>query len=86
MSIEFFFNYSNNIILSYNTIHNLKDDCFRACIYAGISTNKSVDIGKNLGDSGPTASATKGASKKKGVSSMSMKSMGRNLARVANQK
>ena len=50
ISIEKNINYSNNIILSYNTIHNLKDDCVKACIYAGISTNQSVDIGKRVGD------------------------------------
>jgi hypothetical protein len=43
-------------------------------------------VGKNLGNSGPTAPTVKGASKKMGVSSMAMKDVGRNLARVANQK
>ena len=42
--------------------------------------------GKNLGDSGPTVLGLKGATKKLGVSSMAMKDVGRNLARVANQK
>ena len=41
---------------------------------------------KNLGDSGPKAAAVKGSTRKMGVSSMAMKDMGRNLARVANQK
>ena len=48
--------------------------------------SKGKTVGKNLGDSGPTAMAMKGTIKKMGVSSMAMKDMGRNLARVANQK
>lgn len=47
---------------------------------------KGKTVGKNLGDSGPTAKTQKGASKKMGVSSMAMKDVGRNLARLANQK
>jgi hypothetical protein len=47
---------------------------------------KGKTEGKNLGDSGPTVGVNKGASKKMGVSSMAMKDMGRNLARLANQK
>lgn len=47
---------------------------------------KGKTEGKNLGNSGPTTATTKGATKKMGVSSMAMKDMGRNLARVANQK
>jgi len=47
---------------------------------------KGKTVGKNLGDLGPTAMTMKGASKKMGVSSMAMKDVGRNLARVANQK
>ena len=47
---------------------------------------KGKTVGKNLGDSGPTVGVIKGASKKMGVSSMAMKDVGRNLARVANQK
>ena len=47
---------------------------------------KGKTEGKNLGNSGPTADNLKGATKKMGVSSMAMKDMGRNLARVANQK
>jgi hypothetical protein len=46
---------------------------------------KGKTEGKNLGNSGPTVAAMKGETKKKGVSSMAMKEMGRNLARVANQ-
>jgi hypothetical protein len=47
---------------------------------------KGKTKGKNLGDSGPQAAAVKGSIKKGGVSSMAMKDVGRNLARVANQK
>ena len=47
---------------------------------------KGKTEGKNLGDSGPKSAALKGAIKKGGVSSMAMKDVGRNLARVANQK
>jgi len=47
---------------------------------------KGKTEGKNLGNSGPTVAAMKGKTKKMGVSSMAMKEMGRNLARVANQK
>jgi len=47
---------------------------------------KGKTEGKNLGNSGPTTATLKGATKKMGVSSMAMKDMGRNLARVANQK
>jgi hypothetical protein len=47
---------------------------------------KGKTEGKNLGNSGPTVATMKGATKKMGVSSMAMKEMGRNLARVANQK
>ena len=44
--------------------------------------------GKNLGDSGPTVGIEggKGKSGAKTVTSESMKRMGRNLARAANQK
>ena len=48
--------------------------------------SKGKTVGKNLGDSGPTVATMKGASKKMGVSSMAMKDVGRNLARLANQK
>ena len=47
---------------------------------------KGKTEGKNLGNSGPTAPVQKGASVKHGVSSMKMKDVGRNLARLANQK
>jgi hypothetical protein len=48
--------------------------------------SKGKTEGKNLGNSGPTAATQKGRSMKGGVSSMAMKDVGRNLARVANQK
>lgn len=47
---------------------------------------KGKTVGKNLGDSGPTAPIQSGKTVKHGVSSMKMKAVGRNLARVANQK
>jgi len=53
---------------------------------AGGIESKGKTIGKNLGDTGPSVMGMKGASKKMGVSSMAMKDVGRNLARVANQK
>jgi hypothetical protein len=46
---------------------------------------KGKTKGKNLGDSGPIAGIESGKTAKHGVSSMKMKEMGRNLARVANQ-
>lgn len=42
--------------------------------------------GKNLGDSGPSLGIQSGKTAKLGVSTMKMKAVGRNLARVANQK
>jgi hypothetical protein len=42
--------------------------------------------GKNLGDSGPTVMGRNGGTKNSGVTSKAMKAVGRNLARVANQK
>jgi hypothetical protein len=47
--------------------------------------SKGKTEGKNLGDTGPVKGIEGGGKKKAGVSSESMKSMGRNLARVANQ-
>lgn len=47
---------------------------------------KGKTEGKNLGNSGPTAKIQGGNTVKHGVSSMAMKDVGRNLARVANQK
>lgn len=46
---------------------------------------KGKTEGKNLGDNGAKVLGMKGGKKVAGVSSESMKSMGRNLARVANQ-
>jgi hypothetical protein len=46
---------------------------------------KGKTEGTNLGNSGPTAPIEKAKMAKHGVSSMAMKKMGRNLARVANQ-
>lgn len=50
-------------------------------------TKKGKTKGKNLGDSGPNVGIQKGAAKmaKGGVTNESLKSMGRNMARVANQ-
>ena len=51
-------------------------------------TKKGKTKGKNLGDSGPSVGIQKGAKGKGGktVTNESLKAMGRNLARVANQK
>jgi hypothetical protein len=46
---------------------------------------KGKTEGKNLGNNGAKVLGMKGGKKVSGVSSESMKSMGRNLARVANQ-
>ena len=42
--------------------------------------------GKNLGDSGPTASIQKGGKKSLGVTGEAMKKVGRNMARANYQK
>jgi hypothetical protein len=47
---------------------------------------KGKTEGHNYGNSGPTTATMGGGTKKSGVSTMAMKEMGRNLARVANQK
>jgi hypothetical protein len=48
---------------------------------------KGKTEGKNLGDSGPTASMMHGGKGKgKGKTNADMLSMGRNLAKIANQK
>ena len=47
--------------------------------------SKGKTKGKNLGNEGAKVLGMKGGKKAAGVSSESMKSMGRNLARVANQ-
>ena len=51
-------------------------------------TKQGKTKGKNLGDTGPSVGIQKGAKGKGGktVTNESLKSMGRNLARVANQK
>jgi hypothetical protein len=46
---------------------------------------KGKTEGKNLGNEGAKVLGMKGGKKVAGVSSESMKAMGRNLARVANQ-
>jgi hypothetical protein len=48
-------------------------------------TKKGKTKGKNLGDSGPNIGLQKGGKKSSGVTNESLKSMGRNMARVANQ-
>jgi len=48
---------------------------------------KGKTEGKNLGDSGPTAGIMHGGKGKgKGKTNSNMKTMGRNLAKIANQK
>ena len=47
---------------------------------------KGKTVGKNLGDSGPTAKVVVGGKKSAGVTSASMKAVGRNLARANNQR
>ena len=42
--------------------------------------------GKNLGDSGPTVGIEKGPKKSTSMMNKNMKSMGRNMARCANQR
>jgi hypothetical protein len=49
-------------------------------------TKKGKPEGKNLGDSGPKVAALKGGTKTAGVKNTNLKSMGRNMARVANQR
>ena len=49
-------------------------------------TQKGKTDGKNYGNSGPTCAPTKGGKKSAGVSDASRLQLGRNLARVANQK
>jgi hypothetical protein len=50
-------------------------------------TKKGKTKGTNLGDTGPSVGIQKGAAKmaKGGVTNESLKAMGRNMARVANQ-
>jgi hypothetical protein len=49
-------------------------------------TKKGKTEGKNLGDSGPKVATVKGGTKTAGVKNTNLKSMGRNMARVANQR
>lgn len=51
----------------------------------GIS-KKGKTKGKNIGDNGPSVMGRNGGLKCAGVSSMKMKQVGRNMARVMNQK
>lgn len=46
---------------------------------------KGKTEGKNLGNSGPSVGTQSGGKKSSGVSSESMKAVGRNQARIANQ-
>jgi len=46
---------------------------------------KGKTEGKNLGNTGPNVGIMKGGKRSLGVTNESLKSMGRNLARVANQ-
>jgi hypothetical protein len=48
--------------------------------------SKGKTKGKNLGDSGPSVATQHGGKKTAGVTSEAMLKVGRNLARVANQK
>ena len=47
---------------------------------------KGKTQGKNLGNSGPSIGLQKGGKKSSGVTNDSLKSMGRNMARAANQR
>jgi hypothetical protein len=47
---------------------------------------KGKTEGKNLGDSGPTVGIQKGGKKTAGVKNMDLKTMGRGLAKIKNQK
>lgn len=49
-------------------------------------TKQGKTEGKNLGDSGPAVAALKGGLKTSGVKNTNLKSMGRNMARAANQR
>ena len=46
---------------------------------------KGKTKGKNLGNTGPSVGTMNGGKKSSGVTNESLKAMGRNLARVANQ-
>jgi hypothetical protein len=49
-------------------------------------TKKGKTEGKNLGDSGPKVTALKGGLKTAGVKNIDLKTMGRGMAKVKNQK
>ena len=49
-------------------------------------TSKGKTKGKNLGDSGPSMGIQKGGKGKGGVKNTDLKTMGRNMAKVAAQK
>jgi hypothetical protein len=49
-------------------------------------TKKGKTEGKNLGNSGPSVAALKGGTKTAGVKNIDLKTMGRGLAKVKNQK
>lgn len=49
-------------------------------------TKKGKTAGKNYGDSGPTVGMQKGIKGSGGKTNASMKTMGRNLAKIAAQK
>ena len=49
-------------------------------------TKKGKTEGKNLGDSGPSVSIEKGPKKSTSSMNKNMKTMGRNMARIMNQK
>jgi hypothetical protein len=53
---------------------------------AGGIEKKGKTKGKNLGDSGPTVGIEKGGKKTAGVKNMDLKTMGRGLAKIKNQK
>jgi len=49
-------------------------------------TKQGKTKGKNLGNSGPSVGLQKGGKKSSGVTNDSLKAMGRNMAKVANQR
>jgi hypothetical protein len=49
-------------------------------------TKKGKTEGKNLGDSGPTVGIENGPKKSTSMMNKNMKTMGRNMARIMNQK
>jgi hypothetical protein len=53
---------------------------------AGGVEKKGKTVGKNYGNSGPTAKMQNGGKKTAGVTSAAMKAVGRNMARANNQR